>query len=201
MPARIGFEIHVRQFPDLASIIDARFQPPRLLLGTHLQPIFEENDAVIDDDLLERGHHFQKPLGLRLGAEPHHPLDAGAVIPAAVEDDDLPRCRQMRDVTLSVHLRLFSLGRRGQRNHPENARAYPLGHRLDRAALAGAIAPFEEDAHLQALVHHPLLELDELDMQACELPLVFVPLQFTVGSKLTLLVGHRGHSQVMPRAL
>ena len=108
----------------------------------------------------------------------------------------------MRDIALSVHLRLFSLGRRGQRNHPENARAYSLGHRLDCAALTGAIAPFEEDAHLQALVHHPLLELDELDMQACELPLVFVPLQFTVGSKLTLLlVGHRGHSQVMPRAL
>jgi hypothetical protein len=41
---------------------------------------------------------------------------------------------------------------------------HPLGHRLDRAALAGAVAPFEENADFETLLHHPLLELDELDM-------------------------------------
>jgi hypothetical protein len=32
---------------------------------------------------------------------------------------------------------------------------------IDRAALAGPVTSFEEDADLEALVHHPLLEFDE----------------------------------------
>jgi hypothetical protein len=32
-----------------------------------------------------------------------------------------------------------------------------------------SVAPFEEDADPQALMHHALLELDNLDMQAREL--------------------------------
>jgi hypothetical protein len=98
----------------------------------------------------------------------------------------------MRNVALGVHLRLLALGRRRKRYHAENARAHPLGHGFDRAALAGSVAPFEKDAELQALVHHPLLEFDELDMQAREFPLIFLPLRLTIGCKIfTLLVGHR----------
>jgi hypothetical protein len=41
---------------------------------------------------------------------------------------------------------------------------HPLGHRLDRAALAGAVASLKENADFETLLHHPLLELDELDM-------------------------------------
>ena len=123
----------------------------------------------------------RKRLASLLGAEPHHPLDAGSVVPAAVEDHDLPGRGQMWNVALGVHLRLLALGRRGKRDHPEDARAHPLGHGFDRAALAGAVAPFEEDADLEALVHHPLLELDELDMQPREFLLVFLSLQLAVG--------------------
>jgi hypothetical protein len=66
-----------------------------------------------------------------------------------------------------------------------------LGHRFDRAALAGAVARFEEDANLQALVHHPLLELDELDMQPLEFLLVLLPLELAVGFRLVILgIGH-----------
>ena len=37
-----------------------------------------------------------------------------------------------------------------------------------RAALARAIASLEHDADLQALVHHPLLRLDQLAVQFLE---------------------------------
>jgi hypothetical protein len=47
---------------------------------------------------------------------------------------------------------------------PEDARAHPLGHCLDRAALAGAVASLKENTDLQTLVHHPLLEFDKFDM-------------------------------------
>ena len=137
---------------------------------------------------------------LLLGAEPHHALDAGAVVPTAVEDHDLSGRRQVRDIALGVHLRLFPLGWRGECHHSENARAHTLGHSLDRAALACSVAPFEDDADLQARVHPPLLELDELDMQAGELPLVLLPLQLIAGRKIiVLLVGHRfgSHDQAL----
>jgi hypothetical protein len=35
---------------------------------------------------------------------------------------------------------------------------------------------------VQALVHNPLLELDELDMPARELPLIVLPFQLAVAS-------------------
>src|SRR5262249_35577907 len=74
---------------------------------------------------------------------------------------------------------------------PEDARADALGHGLDRAALAGSITAFENDADLEALVHHPLLELDELDVQARQFALVFLPLQLAAGfSLVVLLVSH-----------
>jgi len=71
----------------------------------------------------------------------------------------------MQHVALDVHLRLFPLGRRGQRDDAENPRADALGDRLDDAALAGAVAAFEHNAGLEAFVDGPQLQLDELRVQ------------------------------------
>src|SRR5690606_4364409 len=98
-------------------------------------------------------HRFQERLGLRLAAESHHAFDAGAVVPAAIEDNDLARGGKMPDVALHVHLALLALGRRRKRRDTEHARAYALGERLDGAALAGTVTPLEDDADLQTLVH------------------------------------------------
>jgi hypothetical protein len=59
-----------------------------LLFGTHLQPILQENDPGIEDDLLEYGHYLQEMFGPVLGAKAHDPLDTGTVVSAAVEDHD-----------------------------------------------------------------------------------------------------------------
>src|SRR5215471_20274089 len=98
------------------SYVRHRYEPPCLFLRADLQPIFEQDDTGIDDNLLKRGHHFQEMFGLLFGAEAHDPLNAGPVVPAAVEDHDLPGRGKMRDVALGVHLRLFALGGRGQRH-------------------------------------------------------------------------------------
>ena len=94
-----------------------------------------------------------------LGAEAHHVLDAGAVVPAAVEDHDLARGREVLDVALHVHLRLLAVRGRGQRHEAEDARADALGDGLDRAALAGRVAALEDDDDAQALVLDPLLQV------------------------------------------
>ncbi len=111
------------------------------------------------------GQSVRKSAVLRFGAEAHHIFDPGAIVPAAVEDHDLARGRQMGDVALQVELRLLPVGGRGQRNHPEHARAHPLGDRLDRPALAGGVAALEHDDDAQALVLDPFLQRAKLDLQ------------------------------------
>jgi hypothetical protein len=78
----------------------------------------------------------------------------------------------MPHVPLHIHLGLFAVGRRGQRDDAENPRAYAFGNRLDDAALARAVAALEQDADLDAFGDDPKLQLDELGMQAREFALV-----------------------------
>ena len=102
---------------------------------------------------------------LLLGAEAHHPLDAGPVVPAAVEDHDLAGGREVRRCSAGCTSATLALGRRRQRDDPEHPRADPLGDGLDGAALAGRVAPFEDDADLGAGALHPFLHLHQLDVQ------------------------------------
>lgn len=119
-------------------------------------------------------------MGVLFGAKAHDALHARAVVPATVEDHDLSRRWQVRQVALGVHLRSFALGGRRDRHHAEDPRADPLGDRLDRAALAGAVAPFEDHADLGALGDDPLLQLDELGAQPREFLLVFLSLELVL---------------------
>jgi hypothetical protein len=125
----------------------------------------------------------QEGFRLFLRAEAHHAFDARAVVPAPVEKHDFARRRQMRQITLHVHLRLLALGGRGQRDHAEDARAHALGDCLDRAALARAVAPFEYDADLRPRVDGPFLELHELDMQTRKLLLILLSAQALMHSR------------------
>ena len=62
---------------------------------------------------LELWARAQELLVLVVRAEAHHVLDAGAVVPAAVEQDHLACRGQVCDVTLEVPLRPLALPRRG----------------------------------------------------------------------------------------
>ena len=92
-------------------------------------------------------------------------LDTGAVVPAAIEDDDFACRRKVLHVALEVHLALFAVRRRRQRHESEDARAHALGDRLDRPALAGRVAPLEDDDDPQSLGFDPLLQDAELALQ------------------------------------
>jgi hypothetical protein len=75
---------------------------------------------------------------------------------------------------------LLAVGRGGQRGDAEDARTHAFGDRLDRATFAGAVTAFEHDADLEPLVLHPLLELDQLDVQTLELFIVFLGFELPV---------------------
>jgi hypothetical protein len=93
--------------------------------------------------LLQEGRRFG------FAAVAHHALDAGAVVPAAVEEHDLTGRRQVRHITLEVPLRAFAFGGLGQRHGAALARVERVGDGRDDAALARRVAPF--DHHHQPL--------------------------------------------------
>ena len=158
-------------------VVDARLEPLLLLLVAHLEPVFDQPDAVVDDVLLEFRADLEEQLVLLLGAKAHDVLNAGAVVPAAVEDHDFAGRGEMRQVALHVHLRLFTVRRRRQRDHAEDARADALGDRPDRPALAGGVAALEHDDDPLALCLDPVLQDAEFGLQLARGLLVVLPLQ------------------------
>ena len=98
-----------------------------------------------DQHSLELRRRPQEVPVLRVRAEAHHPLDAGAVVPGAVEDHDLTRRRQVGDVALEVPLGALPLGRRRQRDHAGVPRVHVLDDPLDGPALPGRVAALDDD--------------------------------------------------------
>ena len=144
-----------------------------------LQPELDQQDAAVDDVASRSaGQSSRKRRCCCFGAEAHDVFDAGAVVPAAVEDDDFAGGREMLDVALHVHLRLLAIGRRRQRDDPEDARAHPLGDGLDRTALAGRVAALEDDDDPQPFLLDPVLQAAELRLQLAQLLLVVLSLHF-----------------------
>ena len=110
------------------------------------------------------GTDLQEAFVLLLGAEPHHVLDAGAVVPAAIEDHDLARRREVLRRSAGCTSASSRDPRGRAARHPEHARADPLGQRADGAAFAGRVAPFEDDDRAVSRVLHPLLHHAELGL-------------------------------------
>src|SRR6266850_5147017 len=99
-------KIHRTQLPLPQWVIYARLETALLLFVARLEPDFDQLDSAIDNVSLRLGTIFQKSLILFLGAEAHHMLHSGAVVPTAIENHDLTGGREMLHVSLQVHLRL-----------------------------------------------------------------------------------------------
>ena len=180
VPALEGFEIHRAQLPLPDRIVDARHETALLLLLTDLEPDLEQPDAAIDHELLDDRAELEEALVLLGRAEAHDVLDAGPVVPAAVEDHDLAGRREVLDVALHVHLGLLPVRGRGQGEDAKDARAHARGHRLDQPALAGGVAALEDDDDPLAGRLDPVLQMAEFDLELVELLLVLLALQLLV---------------------
>ena len=152
-------------FHCLSGSVSRGEEAAALLFAGDREPVFEEADARAHQhalDLRALAHEFEI-FGGR--AEAHHPLDAGAVVPGAVEEDDLARRRQVLDIALEIPLRAFALGRLFQRDDARAARVEVLHEALDRAALAGGVAALEQHDDLLAGLLDPVLRLQKLGLQ------------------------------------
>jgi hypothetical protein len=96
----------------------------------------------------------------------HDALDAGAIA----------------HVSLNINLRLFTVGRRVERDDTEDARDDAFGDRLDDPALASAVAALEYDANLEPLGDDPELQLDQLGMQPLQFALTGFANQLVAGA-------------------
>ncbi len=186
VPSGVRLQVHRRQLPELATVLDAILKAARLLFLAHLKPELDEDDARLDHRPLNERHGEEKLLGLLVRAEFHHSLDASAVVPTAIKDDDFTGRREMRDVSLDVHLAPLALGRSGQRDHSEDPWAHAFGEGLDRATFSSTIPALEHDADLESLSNDPLLHGDQLDMESLKFLLVLLPREFLVGHGLIL---------------
>src|SRR5688572_4860031 len=153
-PARL--DVDRRQLPALERVGEAFGEAFFLLRLVAAQPVLEQQDPVVDKLLLEQRRILQESLDLRSGGEAHHLLDAGTVVPAAIEQNEFAGGRQVRHVALEVPLRRFALTGLGQRGNAALARIDVFADRVDRATLAGGVAAFEQHHHALALVLQPV---------------------------------------------
>src|SRR5262249_27976161 len=136
-----------------------------LLFVADLEPVFDQLNTAVDNEQLELGADLEKTVVLVVGAEAHDAFDAGPVVPAAVKDHDFTGRRKVRYVALQIQLSLLSIGRRRQRHDAEHARTDPLGDGLNRAALPGGVAAFEDHDDTQVFALDPVLQCAELDLE------------------------------------
>ena len=110
---------------------------------------------------------------LRVGTESHHAFDTRAVVPAAVEQHELVRGRQLRRIALEIPRADFTIGWLAERHDSRLARAEILDDAFDRAVFAGGVAAFDDHEDLVVARDDLFLQLDEFDLQALQRLLVF----------------------------
>src|SRR5262245_60191109 len=169
LPAAARLEVHRRELPLLERVVDAALEAQLLLLVGDREPVFDQLDPGAHEHALELGRGVEELLVLRVGAEAHHALDPGAVVPAAVEEHDLARGREVRHIALEIPLGALAVVGGGQGGDATHARIEALGDALDDAALACGVAPLEQDHEPVPGVDDPVLELHQLALEAEQL--------------------------------
>ena len=107
------------------------------------EPILQQLDATAAQHLLKLWNRSEKFFVLLVRAKPHHPLNASAVVPTAVEQNNLASRRQVCCIALKVPLCAFTVVGRGKCGHPTHAWVEPLGDALDDPAFAQAVKEFD----------------------------------------------------------
>src|SRR5664280_1440458 len=189
-PVAVRLQVHRRQLPGLPSVVDPTLESSCLFFPTDLQPVLQQIDPGVDHHFLDHWSQLQKALRLLRGAKTHDPLYTSAVVPAAVEDHDLPGCRKVRDVALHIQLSLLTLRGRWQGNDPEDSWADSLGQSLDSATLTGGVPSLKDDADAGSGGFDPLLHRNQLDLQLTQLVLVHLSLHALNRGDRQGVIGH-----------
>src|SRR5262245_53859537 len=110
-------------------------------------------------------------------------LDAGAVVPTAIEYHDFARRREVLHVSLHVEHRLLAIGRSRQRDNAKDTRADTLRDGANRPTFTGSVAALKNDDDAEPLGLDPILQITKLGLKFAQFFLVLLALhRFGVGS-------------------
>ena len=169
-------DVHRRNLPLLERVGLAAVETANLFLLRYREVELEEQDAAVDQHALQFGALAQELEVFLPRAEPHDPLDAGPVVPGAVEEDHFAGGGQVLDVSLEVPLPALDLAGL-VKGHDARAPGVEVLHEtLDRATLARRVPALEKDDDLPARTPDPALYLEQFDLEWGLLFLVFAPL-------------------------
>ena len=135
----------------------ALLEAPALLLAADRKPELDQVNVVARQHALELRRLTHELQVLLVRAEAHHALDPGAVVPTAVEHNDLAGGWQVLHVTLEIPLAALGFTGFFQGDDMRATRVEVLHKALDRTTLAGRITAFEEDDHLLPGLFDPSL--------------------------------------------
>src|SRR5262245_43601096 len=99
-----GLKVHLTELPTASRISSPLMEASLLFLVADGEPVFQQDDAAADEHPLELRAGAQEFRVLVLRAEAHDVFHPGPVVPAPVEQDDLPGSGQVGDVALEVPL-------------------------------------------------------------------------------------------------
>ena len=108
LPAGNGLQIHGGELPAAQRIIAAGFKALNLLFIGDREPVLAQDNAVFHKHLLKGGSLVQEADVFLVGAKAHDALNAGAVVPRAVKDDDFALGGQLFHVALEIPLSLLA---------------------------------------------------------------------------------------------
>src|SRR5215467_3651227 len=114
---------------------------------------------------------------LLFGAKSHDLFDTGAVIPGTVEENDLPRRRQMLNITLEIPLPPLALSRYGKRDDSCGTGIQVFHETLYGAALAGRVTAFKDYHNSAARILDPVLQFQQLHLEHALRVIVIVTAQ------------------------
>src|SRR5262249_50772093 len=144
VPVPPRFQVGGAQLPLPQGVLNPRLESPCLFLVADLEPEFDQLNPTLHNVPFLVWAPVEETLILLRRTEPQDMLDASAVVPTAVKNDDLTRRREVRYIALQVHLALLAVRGRRQGHDAEDPGADAFSDRLDSAALAGGVASFED---------------------------------------------------------
>ena len=157
--------INGTQLPSLQRVLASPLESPLLLLLAHGEVELDQSDAALDPHLFQHGRLIQELVRFLQRTELHHSLNAGAVVPGAVEQCQLSTRWQVLHIALEVPLTALLLRGFCQRDDVCTAGIQVLHEAADSSAFAGCVSPFEHNDYSLACLVYPILHLHQLDLQ------------------------------------
>ena len=147
-----------------------------LLLVANREPVFQQDDARVDEHALEVRARAQELGVFLLGAEAHDALHPGPVVPTPVKQHDFPSGGQVDHIALEVPLRSFCIRRFAKRHHAAATRVERLGNALDRTTLPSSVTTFKQHHQFLARGLDPVLHFHQFHVQFVQLGFILLAL-------------------------